>query len=149
LAYANQDTTLEKALADMTETLRHEATIVESGVGSHLVRSAIYFRQNELVKALSDATEALRKAPKSADAFSLRGLIYEKLGEKEKAASDRETCKKIVPKASTGNDFEAEMANALHRCLVNLVPALEPSESLSKNSPSPAKEETGERAKQR
>ncbi len=55
-------------------------------------------KSNNYSKAVELYTAALKKNPRSAEAFNWRGMAYEELGEQEKALSDYEDALRIEPK---------------------------------------------------
>jgi beta-lactamase regulating signal transducer with metallopeptidase domain/tetratricopeptide (TPR) repeat protein len=126
LAYASQKDGLDKARDDMMVALGLDsAGFAESRVGAYLICSIAYAREDRLDEALGDAKGAVRDDPEDADAYAVRGYIYEKKGDRAMAAADREAAKRFRAKTPNLPDEEIAFAKALHRCLLQLVPTLE------------------------
>lgn len=141
LAYANQQNTLDKAVVDFSKVLSdHNDWPLDILMWmSYSTRSAIRIRQGDCAAAMADINNAVDKMEQAcsewkqeyperiADAYAIRSFIFEKQGNRDKAAADRETAKhwrkQIHPGAVSG--LEADMDAAIHRCLVRLVPTLE------------------------
>jgi tetratricopeptide (TPR) repeat protein len=149
LAYAHQDATLDKSIADFTEGLQRAPDQDNSDPTgiipiAYVVRSAARAHQGHYDTAIVDATKAIKmmqtcKLPEQhperfADAYAVRCCIYEKTGEHAKAATDRETAKQLRQKKPSefvkesdvvGDRIEADIFAAVHRCLLHLLPTLE------------------------
>jgi tetratricopeptide (TPR) repeat protein len=125
MAYANIENHLDRALADLSKALQGDECSMTGEIGPHLLRGAIYLHQGELAKAFADADAAVKIDPQNADALSLRARIHEKRGNREKAAADREACAKISKTTTAREGLEVDLQNAVHCCLLRLVPELE------------------------
>jgi tetratricopeptide (TPR) repeat protein len=142
LAYAHQDATLDKSIADFTEGLQRAPDQDNSDPAgiipiAYVVRSAARAHQGHSDTAIVDATKAIEmmqtcKLPEQhperfADAYAVRCCIYEKTGEHTKATADREIWKQLRQKKSrkTTNDYDDDIFAAIHRCLLHLLPTLE------------------------
>ena len=60
----------------------------EVRVEAFLYRSIGYLMKDPHDKALADINEALQLSPNSSEAYVFRGVVHEKMGEKEEAAAD-------------------------------------------------------------
>jgi Tfp pilus assembly protein PilF len=60
----------------------------EVRVEAFLYRSVGYLMKDAYDKALADINEALQLSPNSSEAYVFRGVVHEKMGEKEEAAAD-------------------------------------------------------------
>jgi hypothetical protein len=130
LAHAGQKDGLDKARNDMMVAFGLDAPcFAERRVGANLICSLAFARDGRLDEALGFAAAAVQDGPEDADAYAIRGYVYEKHGDPTKAAADRETSRRLRAKTPPNRTKEDEedvvFAKALHRCLQQLVPNLE------------------------
>ena len=55
-------------------------------------------RKGEYEKALADFNEAIRLDPKYVLGYKNRAVLYERMGDKDRAAADRDKVKELDPK---------------------------------------------------
>jgi tetratricopeptide (TPR) repeat protein len=122
LAYANGEDALEKAAADMTEAIQLDPKMQDCVQGAYLIRGILEARKGNLTEALADATRAIDNGRENADAFAVRAYILEKMGESKKAIADRDASIQFRKRPSGVNEIDAMFADALHRCLLRLLP---------------------------
>ncbi len=126
LAFASQKDGLDKARDDMMVALALDSNVGKRLAGAYLICSIAYAREGRLDYALAHATGAVQLDPENADAYAVRGYVYEKKGDYAKAVADREASKRFRATTPNHNDMEEiAFAKALHRCLLQLVPTLE------------------------
>ena len=132
LAYAHQEKTLDKAVADLTIALAEKESPGPASEDDHywayLVRAAILARQNknadDLALALKDVEKVL-SVHRGAEAYAIAVAICEKEGNHAKAAELRETAKRKTEKPIECDGLEADFAAAAHDCVVKILPEIE------------------------
>jgi tetratricopeptide (TPR) repeat protein len=96
----------DRALPDFAEVLNRvkrrrdwfaEADYLPRWLALHLGRGEAYLVKGDLDRALTDADEAVRFAPASAEARLLRARIRDKLGEHAPAEADRREAARLAP----------------------------------------------------
>lgn len=133
IAYAMQDSTLDKALADLAKI---KATgDDEYAIWGGLIRAAILIHQgkSKTVNDVKQIAKNIHCVPECPDGISLTTLLaaFVEKDDPKYAAQLRETAKKAKAKSSEMPDdsFEADLAAAVHKCLVRLVPEIEKEQS--------------------
>jgi tetratricopeptide (TPR) repeat protein len=132
LAYAQQEKTLDKALADLTTALGEKESPAplseDDQYWAYLVRAAILVRQNksaaDLALAMKDVEKVL-SVHRGAEAYAIAVAICEKQGNHAKAAELGETAKQKTEKPIDSDGLEADFAAAARDCVARLVPGIE------------------------
>jgi tetratricopeptide (TPR) repeat protein len=94
----------DKAIADFSEAIRLDPSFA----AAYSSRGAARFYQGDSDLAIADCSEAIRLDPPNAiKAYTLRASVYERKGDKDKAAADRAMVEKLR-KSAAGKDNQAE-----------------------------------------
>ncbi len=75
----------EKAIADYAEVIKHG-----NEYGGYMNRADLYRRLEKFERAIADYSSAISYLPTDPDAFASRAIVYETIGEGEKASADQE-----------------------------------------------------------
>lgn len=81
----------DKAIADFTKAIE----MGFSPAGAHLGRGKALVIKGIYQEAVKDLSLAIQMDPRAAEAYKFRMTAYEKLGDKEKAAKDKEALRKM------------------------------------------------------
>ncbi len=132
IAYAQRDDTLDKAAADLTRILSAGPGMAqgcddEDAKWAGSIRSAILIRQGKTKTPddMKKIMQGINYAPDYPDGLALMAVFLGK--DNPDAAKLREAAKKAKAKPSAlfGDTIDADIAAAVHKCLVRLVPEIE------------------------
>ena len=117
----------EKIITDCGTLIDNDKTARADRIKAFTARGAVFVRQGEVDRAISDYSALLRLDPTAADIFNTRGELYWKKGDRPKALADFGAALKLDPNQTAAKDNYKRLGLELERLGAMMAVAGKPS----------------------